>query len=40
VVGLALALVPTSDCVLHERIVMLHPYWKVLSKEQRTRLKE
>jgi hypothetical protein len=28
------------DCVLHEQIVILFPCGKVLSKEQRSRLKE
>jgi hypothetical protein len=30
----------SSDCALHEQIVILLPYYKVLSKEQRSRLKE
>jgi len=30
----------SSDCVLHEQIVILLPSFKVLSKEQRSRLKD
>jgi hypothetical protein len=30
----------SGDCALHEQIVILFPYCKVLSKEQRSRLKE
>jgi hypothetical protein len=30
----------TGDCLLHEQIVILFPCCKVLSKEQRSRLKE
>jgi hypothetical protein len=29
-----------GNCVLHEQIVILFPYFKVLSKERRSRLKE
>jgi hypothetical protein len=30
----------SRDCALYEQIVILFPYFKVLSKEQRSRLKE